>query len=203
MRTRASERQDSAAEVRAAIAPAMERLQNVETALRGTKDQISRVDAAVGGDPGEVRVARGAGVGGGLVAVRGQFRAAGVDPTLLARLEEAVERLDRDEASARLVKFVEERLVGRAAGGDRADRRGAAGAGGVRGVGGDDRLVVLRRGRRGEGPHRLAVVRGAVADDVARRGVDRDGAPGWVRWPIASVGWTRASTARRARVGHR
>jgi hypothetical protein len=111
VRTRATERQDSSAEVRAAIAPTMERLQGVETALRASKDQIARVDAAVAAIPGRIAsleervwavvssLSDGTAPSGG-----------GLDPAVLERLEEAVERLDRDEASARLVRLVEERL---------------------------------------------------------------------------------------------
>src|SRR5204863_8134026 len=105
VRARASERQGSAAEVRAAVAPALERLQGVETALRSSKDQIARVDANVGAIPNkfaslEERV-------WAVVSSLSEGAGRGVDPTLLARLEEAVERLDRDEATARIVRLIE------------------------------------------------------------------------------------------------
>lgn len=112
LRGRVNERVDASAAVRAALAPLTERMDELDAAHRSTAarhhDSIGRVEAALAALPGrltslEDRV-------WAVVSSLTEGTAPPLDATLLVRLEEAVERLDRDEASARLVKLVEDRM---------------------------------------------------------------------------------------------
>lgn len=113
LRGRVTERVDPTSGIRAALAPVVERMDELDASHRSTAarhhEGIGRVEAALAALPGrftslEERVwAVVSSLTDGAVG-------APVDATLLGRLEEAVDRLDRDEASARLVKLVEERL---------------------------------------------------------------------------------------------
>jgi hypothetical protein len=108
LRTRSDDRPDTAAEVRAAVAPTTERLQALESAVRAAGDHVARVDAAVAAVPSRFTHLEETIVAA--VAALADGEDEGVDDDVLTRLEEAVDRLDRDEASARLVRLVEERL---------------------------------------------------------------------------------------------
>ena len=70
-------------------------------ALRSIQDRLEHVEELL----------LDGGTGSATQAVAGEVRAAAVDPAVVERLEAAVERLQRDEASARLVRLVEERLA--------------------------------------------------------------------------------------------
>lgn len=112
LRERPTDRADPATAVRAAVAPLVERMDELQASSRSTSartgDAFGRVEAAVAALPGrfsslEERV-------WAAVSSVTEGAASAVDATVLARLEEAVDRLDRDETSARLVKLVEERM---------------------------------------------------------------------------------------------
>jgi uncharacterized phage infection (PIP) family protein YhgE len=112
VRTRSSERTDGAAEVRAAVAPLAERLHGLEIAQRAAgerqSERLGRVDASMSAIPGrfaslEERV-------WAVVSNLTEAGGLGLDSAVVTRFEEAVERLERDETSARLVGLVEERL---------------------------------------------------------------------------------------------
>ena len=121
VRERSVERLDATTAVRAALAPFADRMEALDVEQRATaarhNDALGRVEAGLAAMPGRLTtledrvwavvssLTEGTGGAGG----RGAAGPA-VDPTVLARLEDAVDRLDRDEASARLVKLVEERL---------------------------------------------------------------------------------------------
>jgi hypothetical protein len=109
VRTRASDRQDTGAEIRAALAPSLEKLQAVELNMRANRDQMARFDASLAALPGKFASLEER-VWAVVSSLADGDGARGIDGAVLARLEEAVERLDRDEASARLVRLVEERM---------------------------------------------------------------------------------------------
>ena len=118
LRDRATERLDQTTAVRAVVAPVAERVEALDLEQRTTaarqNEAIGRIEAAVAAMPGRLTtledrmwavvssLTEGSGLGAGAGGAP--------DGVVLARLEEAVDRLARDEASARLVKLVEERL---------------------------------------------------------------------------------------------
>lgn len=108
IRARGEERTDPVAPIRAALAPIAERLDGLEIAVRSANDtnseRIARIDAATA--PLATQVAA-------LAAApkeEQEDRPPLLDPELVARLEATIEQLGRDEATAKVVALVEERV---------------------------------------------------------------------------------------------
>ena len=112
LRDRATEPIDPTTAVRAALAPVLERMDGLDASNRATaaraSEGVGRVDASLAALPGrftslEERLSA-------VVSSLAEEPPSPVDPSVLARLEDAVDRLGRDEASARLLQLVEERM---------------------------------------------------------------------------------------------
>lgn len=112
LRSRGNERVDAGASVRAALAPVVERLEALEVAIRSAGDEAtdrsSRMETSVSAVPGRLSA-----LDERLSAVVASLGAQppGLDEAVVERLEAAVAHLQRDEAAARLVRMVEERMA--------------------------------------------------------------------------------------------